>query len=64
MITDDEISAVLVQTLPEGARLTSVMDCCHSGTGQGKSRSIIRNINDVIMLPLYSFRSRSTVYVD
>ncbi len=34
MISDDEISAIIVQTLPEGARLTSVMDCCHSGTGE------------------------------
>jgi hypothetical protein len=33
MITDDEMSSVLVHTLPEGARLTAVMDCCHSGTG-------------------------------
>merc|ERR1719253_519635 len=33
MITDDEISEVLVRSLPEGVRLTAVMDCCHSGTG-------------------------------
>ena len=33
MITDDEISAILVQTLPDGVRLTAVMDSCHSGTG-------------------------------
>ncbi|CAE7841680.1 casA, partial [Symbiodinium microadriaticum] len=33
MITDDEISERLVQTLPDGVRLTAVMDSCHSGTG-------------------------------
>jgi hypothetical protein len=33
MITDDEISSILVQTLPDGVRLTCVMDSCHSGTG-------------------------------
>eukprot|EP00756_Hemistasia_phaeocysticola_P015001 Hpha_TRINITY_DN15380_c0_g1::TRINITY_DN15380_c0_g1_i1::g.89612::m.89612 len=31
-ITDDEIFARLVAPLPAGCRLTSVMDCCHSGT--------------------------------
>lgn len=33
MISDDEISKIMVQPLPEGVRLTAVMDCCHSGTG-------------------------------
>jgi hypothetical protein len=33
MITDDEISEAVVRHLPEGVRLTAVMDCCHSGTG-------------------------------
>mmetsp|Transcript_38598 Transcript_38598/g.86291 ORF Transcript_38598/g.86291 Transcript_38598/m.86291 type:complete len:519 (+) Transcript_38598:52-1608(+) len=33
MMTDDEISDYLVKPLPEGVRLTGVMDCCHSGTG-------------------------------
>ncbi|KAF4676751.1 Ca(2+)-dependent cysteine protease [Perkinsus chesapeaki] len=32
-ITDDVIHQTLVDPLPSGARLTSVMDCCHSGTG-------------------------------
>ncbi|KAF4679592.1 Ca(2+)-dependent cysteine protease [Perkinsus olseni] len=32
-ITDDVIHETLVDPLPSGARLTSVMDCCHSGTG-------------------------------
>mmetsp|Transcript_17145 Transcript_17145/g.42337 ORF Transcript_17145/g.42337 Transcript_17145/m.42337 type:complete len:263 (-) Transcript_17145:543-1331(-) len=33
MITDDEIGTLLVQTLPDGVRLTALMDSCHSGTG-------------------------------
>lgn len=33
MITDDQIGDFIVKPLPEGVRLTSVMDCCHSGTG-------------------------------
>jgi len=32
-ITDDELWQKLVAPLPEGSRLTSIMDCCHSGTG-------------------------------
>mmetsp|Transcript_16721 Transcript_16721/g.25127 ORF Transcript_16721/g.25127 Transcript_16721/m.25127 type:complete len:479 (+) Transcript_16721:104-1540(+) len=32
-ITDDELWKRLVAPLPEGSRLTSIMDCCHSGTG-------------------------------
>jgi metacaspase-1 len=33
MITDDQINSVLIQTLPDGVRLTCIMDSCHSGTG-------------------------------
>ncbi|CAK0903734.1 unnamed protein product [Prorocentrum cordatum] len=33
MLTDDRISDIIVKPLPEGARLTAIMDCCHSGTG-------------------------------
>jgi len=33
MITDDQISDMIVKHLPEGVRLTAVMDCCHSGSG-------------------------------
>jgi len=33
MITDDEMGEIMVKHLPEGVRLTAVMDCCHSGTG-------------------------------
>ncbi|KAG8462890.1 hypothetical protein KFE25_001663 [Diacronema lutheri] len=32
-ITDNQLHALLVAPLPSGARLTAVMDCCHSGTG-------------------------------
>lgn len=32
-IVDDEIYDIMVRRLPKGARLTSIMDCCHSGTG-------------------------------
>ncbi|KAJ8603633.1 hypothetical protein CTAYLR_007580 [Chrysophaeum taylorii] len=32
-ITDDTLWQRIVQPLPEGSRLTSIMDCCHSGTG-------------------------------
>jgi hypothetical protein len=32
MITDDDIRAQLVETLPKGVALYVVMDCCHSGT--------------------------------
>lgn len=32
-ITDDELWGSLVYPLPAGARLTALMDCCHSGTG-------------------------------
>jgi len=31
-IIDDDIHAMLVAPLPEGVRLTGVMDCCHSGS--------------------------------
>eukprot|EP01065_Artemidia_motanka_P053279 TRINITY_DN9854_c0_g1_i2.p3 TRINITY_DN9854_c0_g1~~TRINITY_DN9854_c0_g1_i2.p3 ORF type:complete len:223 (+),score=55.51 TRINITY_DN9854_c0_g1_i2:690-1358(+) len=33
MITDDEVFEIIVRPLPDGARLTAVLDCCHSGTG-------------------------------
>lgn len=32
-ITDDELWGSVVYPLPEGVRLTALMDCCHSGTG-------------------------------
>mmetsp|Transcript_21924 Transcript_21924/g.24490 ORF Transcript_21924/g.24490 Transcript_21924/m.24490 type:complete len:209 (-) Transcript_21924:84-710(-) len=32
-ITDDEVFGLLVKPLPPVARLVSIMDCCHSGTG-------------------------------
>eukprot|EP00759_Apiculatamorpha_spiralis_P002153 PhF_6_TR10801/c1_g1_i3/m.17386 len=32
MIRDDDIFRIIVGSLPEGVRLTAVMDCCHSGT--------------------------------
>mmetsp|Transcript_3968 Transcript_3968/g.5697 ORF Transcript_3968/g.5697 Transcript_3968/m.5697 type:complete len:245 (-) Transcript_3968:51-785(-) len=31
-IVDDEIHSILVASLPEGVRLTAIMDCCHSET--------------------------------
>ncbi|KAI8987015.1 caspase domain-containing protein [Pilobolus umbonatus] len=32
MIVDDEMHAIMVQTLPRGCRLTAIFDSCHSGT--------------------------------
>ncbi|KAH7106380.1 Metacaspase-1 precursor [Auriculariales sp. MPI-PUGE-AT-0066] len=32
MIVDDELHRILVQSLPAGCRLTSIFDCCHSGS--------------------------------
>jgi len=32
-IIDDELYDILVKGLPAGVKLTSLMDCCHSGTG-------------------------------
>jgi len=32
-IVDDDIHAYLAMGVPPGAKLTAVMDCCHSGTG-------------------------------
>lgn len=32
-IVDDDIHEIMVKGLCRGARLTAVMDCCHSGTG-------------------------------
>eukprot|EP00470_Lotharella_oceanica_P002425 CAMPEP_0170166546 /NCGR_PEP_ID=MMETSP0040_2-20121228/199_1 /TAXON_ID=641309 /ORGANISM="Lotharella oceanica, Strain CCMP622" /LENGTH=381 /DNA_ID=CAMNT_0010404293 /DNA_START=129 /DNA_END=1274 /DNA_ORIENTATION=+ len=31
-IVDDELHDILVKGLPEGVRLTAIMDCCHSGS--------------------------------
>ncbi|GAB5353634.1 hypothetical protein AAMO2058_000051400 [Amorphochlora amoebiformis] len=31
-IVDDDIHAILVAGLPQGVRLTAIMDCCHSGS--------------------------------
>eukprot|EP01012_Entosiphon_sulcatum_P007920 TRINITY_DN14149_c0_g1_i1.p1 TRINITY_DN14149_c0_g1~~TRINITY_DN14149_c0_g1_i1.p1 ORF type:complete len:470 (-),score=98.53 TRINITY_DN14149_c0_g1_i1:148-1518(-) len=31
-ITDDEMFDILVKNLPQGAQLTAIADCCHSGT--------------------------------
>jgi hypothetical protein len=31
-ITDDEIHGLVVDSLPKGARMWVIMDCCHSGT--------------------------------
>lgn len=33
LLLDDDIHKLLVQPLPEGCRLTIVLDCCHSGSG-------------------------------
>lgn len=33
MITDDVLDEILIRPLPEGCRITGVMDCCHSGSG-------------------------------
>jgi len=33
MMTDDHIGDLIVKHLPEGVRLTVLLDCCHSGTG-------------------------------
>jgi hypothetical protein len=33
MLTDDVVGEIIVKHLPEGVRLTAIMDCCHSGTG-------------------------------
>ncbi|KDQ15897.1 hypothetical protein BOTBODRAFT_107851 [Botryobasidium botryosum FD-172 SS1] len=32
-IVDDELHDILVKSLPQGCRLTAIMDCCHSGSG-------------------------------
>ncbi|KAI9219709.1 peptidase C14, caspase domain-containing protein [Blastocladiella britannica] len=32
LIVDDDIHRLLCDQIPEGARLTALMDCCHSGT--------------------------------
>jgi len=33
MISDETLTQYCVQRLPEGVKFTSLMDCCHSGTG-------------------------------
>ncbi|CAE8640045.1 unnamed protein product [Polarella glacialis] len=33
MITDDQLGDIMVKPLPEGVRLTAIMDSCHSGSG-------------------------------
>jgi len=32
MIRDDDLYKILIEDLPEGVHLVSLMDCCHSGT--------------------------------
>lgn len=32
MILDDELNLALVRPLPAGAKLHSLLDCCHSGS--------------------------------
>lgn len=32
VLRDDDVLAMLIAPLPEGCRLTCIMDCCHSGT--------------------------------
>jgi hypothetical protein len=32
VIVDDDLHRMLVASLPEGVRLTAIMDCCHSGS--------------------------------
>ncbi|KAH9037909.1 caspase domain-containing protein [Lactarius pseudohatsudake] len=32
IIVDDDINRIMIQPLPQGCRLTAVLDCCHSGT--------------------------------
>merc|ERR1712110_781353 len=32
LILDDQLHDILVEGVPEGAHLTAIMDCCHSGT--------------------------------
>lgn len=33
-IVDDTLNQELVQKIGEGVKLTAILDCCHSGTGQ------------------------------
>ena len=33
MISDDQLAALLCCALPDGVRLTAIMDSCHSGSG-------------------------------
>jgi hypothetical protein len=32
MILDDDMNAILCMPLPQGSFLTSIFDCCHSGS--------------------------------
>ena len=32
-VVDDDLRLALVDSLPDGAKLVAIMDCCHSGTG-------------------------------
>jgi len=42
-ITDDDLHAMLVDSLPRGVRLWVIMDCCHSGTCLDLSYKITMN---------------------
>merc|ERR1719189_2768379 len=33
MLTDDDMTEIVVRPLPEFVKLTAIFDCCHSGTG-------------------------------
>jgi metacaspase-1 len=41
VITDDVISSTIIHTLPDGVRLTVVLDACHSGTGANEAAARI-----------------------
>lgn len=44
LIVDDELRGLL-QCLPEGAKLTCILDCCHSGTGIDLAYNIYERAN-------------------
>lgn len=54
-IVDDQIFELLVKPLPAGVRLTSVMDCCHSGTGMDLPYTFAANANQQPQ-PAFYFR--------